>query len=252
MVLCLEDVSKRFSSQTAVDGVSLRLEPGRITAVVGPNGAGKSTLLRMACGLISPDSGSVLYDGVPIGKLGSRLYLHLSAVLEDSSLAYMSLRGWMNLEYQGALYGLSRRQTLDRASDMLDRLNLRQHMDKRVGDWSRGTQQKLALVTALLSEPRILLLDESTLGLDVVSKRDFLAEVRRLADDGVAVLLTSHQSDVIENFADDVLLLEHGSSVWSGSYREFMRRFANGDSTPGVFERVLLGLFDGQEGDGTR
>lgn len=252
MVLCLDNVSKRFGSETAVNRVSLKLEAGRITAVVGPNGAGKSTLLRMACGLISPDSGSVLYDGIPIRKLGSRLYSRLSAVLEDSSLTYMSLRGWMNLEYQGALYGLNRRQTMERAAGMIDRLDLRRHMDKRVGNWSRGTQQKLALVTALLPRPDVLLLDESTLGLDVVSKRDFLTEVRRLADDGMAVLLTSHQSDVIENFADDVLLLEHGTSTWSGSYGEFMRQFAGGDSSPGVFERVLLGLFDEHEGSDAR
>ena len=252
MTLCLDNVVKRFGPETAVDGVSLKLEPGKITAVVGPNGAGKSTLLRMACGLISPDSGSVLYDGIPVRKLGSRLYRRLSAVLEDSSLAYMSLRGWMNLEYQGTLYGLSRRQTMERASGMIDRLDLRRHMDKRVGDWSRGTQQKLALVTALLPEPRVLLLDESTLGLDVVSKRDFLSEVRRLADDGMAVLLTSHQSDVIGGYADDILLLRRGSAVWGGSYREFMRRYANGNSAPGTFEQVLLDLFDEYEGSAAK
>lgn len=243
-MLRLEHVTKSFAGARAVSDVSLELTPGRVLALVGPNGAGKSTTLRMACGLVTPDRGSVSFDGVPIGSMGGRLYRHLSAVLEDSSLAYMSLRGWANLEYQGALYGLTRRRTRERSAAMLDRLDLRRHMDKRVGDWSRGTQQKLALVTALLPGPQVLLLDESTLGLDVVAKRDFLAEVRRLADRGMAVLMTSHQSEVIEGFADDIALLEHGTVRWAGDYATFMDRFAGGDATPGALERALLRLFD--------
>lgn len=95
----------------------------------------------------------------------------------------------------------------------------------------------------------MLLLDESTLGLDVVAKRDFLAEVRRLANRGMAVLMTSHQSEVIENFADDIVLIEHGTALWRGTYAAFMERYADGDTTPGVLERVLLGIFDDREGE---
>lgn len=134
-MLRLGHVVKSFGGVQAVRDVSLELAPGRVLAVVGPNGAGKSTLLRMACGLITPDAGTVTFDGEPIADMGSRLYRYLSAVLEDSSLAYMSLRGWANLEYQGALYGLTRRETRERSEAMLDRLDLRRHMDKHVGDW---------------------------------------------------------------------------------------------------------------------
>lgn len=243
-MLEVSHVSKSFGNTQAVRDVSLSLHPGRVTAIVGPNGAGKSTLLRMACGLLVPDSGSVMLDGKPIASYGSGLYRCLSAVLEDSSLAYMSLKGWDNLDYQGALYGYSRRETRDRCAQLLDLLDLRRHMDKHVGDWSRGTQQKLALVTALLPQPQVLLLDESTLGLDVVAKRDFLNVVRASLNDGVAVMMTSHQSEVIEHVADDVVLIERGQTLFSDTFDVFMKRYAvPGDDTESL-EQVLLGIFD--------
>ena len=154
-MLELHNISKSFNGVSAVRDVSLALHPGRVTAIIGPNGAGKSTLLRIACGLLTPDSGSVLLDGRPIDEYGSKLYRSISVVLEDSSLAYMDLGGWVNLEYQGALYGLSRKQVRERTARLLDVLDLRRHMDKNVGDWSRGTQQKLALVAAHTAARRI-------------------------------------------------------------------------------------------------
>ncbi|KAB8292005.1 daunorubicin ABC transporter ATP-binding protein [Bifidobacterium avesanii] len=241
-MLALSHVSKSFGGVPAVKDVSLALRPGRVTAVIGPNGAGKSTLLRMACGLLQPDAGAVTFDGAPIDRYGSALYRHLSAVLEDSSLAYMSLRGWENLDYQGALYGFGRSETRRRCARLLDLLDLRRHMNKPVGDWSRGTQQKLALVIALMSEPEVLLLDESTLGLDVVAKHDFLDVVRESLGRGVAVMMTSHQSEVMEQFADDVLLIEHGRVLFSGEFPSFMDAYGNagGDAS---LEQVLLRIF---------
>ncbi|MBW3092944.1 ABC transporter ATP-binding protein [Bifidobacterium sp. 82T10] len=243
-MLEISHVSKSFGDMQAVRDVSLRLRPGRVTAVVGPNGAGKSTLLRMACGLLVPDSGSVTLDGRPIASYGSGLYRRLSAVLEDSSLAYMSLKGWDNLDYQGALYGFGRRETRERCAELLDMLDLRRHMDKHVDDWSRGTQQKLALVTALLPRPQVLLLDESTLGLDVVAKRDFLDAVHASLADGVAVMMTSHQSEVIEHVADDVVLIEHGQTLFSDTFDAFMKHYAVPGDDAESLEQVLLGIFD--------
>ena len=241
-MLEIRRVSKTFDSVKAVSDVTLHVPAGRITAVIGPNGAGKSTLLHMACGLLEPDSGHVLLDGRPIATYRSALYRRVSAVLEDSSLAYMSLKGWDNLYYQGALYGFTRRQTRQRCAGMLDLLDLGRHMSKHVGDWSRGTQQKLALVTSLLPEPEVLVLDEATLGLDVVSKRDFLRVVRSLADHGTAVVIASHQSEAIEHTADDMLLIEHGRALWSGPFDEFIREHADGINND--LEHILLSLFD--------
>ena len=246
MVLDVRHITKTFGETAVSDDVSFAVDRGRILAIVGPNGAGKSTLLRQVCGLITPDSGRILFEGRPLESFGPDLYRHLSAVLEDSSLAYTFLKGWDNLYYQGALYGLNRRQTEERAALLLDALDLRRHMGKRVGDWSRGTQQKLALVVGLLARPQLMLLDEPTLGLDVVSKRDFMAVVRQCADEGMSVIITSHQSEVIDGMADDMLLLESGRVRWKGGSADFMREFQR----PGeALEDTLLRLFRQTEHD---
>lgn len=150
-ILSAQDISKDFKGKTAVSRLSLEIVPGRIMGLLGPNGAGKSTTLRMMCGLIQPNSGQITFRGKSVEKWKNNLYSHLSCVLEDSSLAYMFLTGWNNLAYQGALYGLSRKETLSRSRNLMDALELTEHMNKPVGDWSRGTQQKLALVTAMLA-----------------------------------------------------------------------------------------------------
>ncbi|KAB7790232.1 ABC transporter ATP-binding protein [Bifidobacterium leontopitheci] len=246
--LSISSVSKSYGDVHALMSVSLTVPAGRIVGVLGPNGAGKSTLLHTACGLLEPDAGDVLFQGAPIRTLGPKLYNHLSCVLEDSALTYMFLPGWENLYYQGALYGLSRRRTRERCLPMIRLLGLERHMGKRVGDWSRGTQQKLALVTAMIPRPQVLILDEPTLGLDVVSKRDFMRTVRQLADEGTAVLLASHQSEVIEQLADDVLLIEHGHALWSGPYDRFIADHSQGGG-PEPLETILLRIFDADTGD---
>lgn len=133
-ILSAQDISKDFKGKTAVSRLSLEIVPGRIMGLLGPNGAGKSTTLRMMCGLIQPNSGQITFRGKSVEKWKNNLYSHLSCVLEDSSLAYMFLTGWNNLAYQGALYGLSRKETLSRSRNLMDALELTEHMNKPVGD----------------------------------------------------------------------------------------------------------------------
>lgn len=241
-VLEAHHLNKSFGQIKVLNDISLELTEGEILGVLGPNGAGKSTLLHTLCGLITPDAGEIRVLGTTQKHLKSKMYTYLSALLEDSSLTYMYLKGWDNLYYQGALYGFTRTETKKRALPLMDMLTLTEHMDKKVGDWSRGTQQKLALVTALLPSPKILLLDEPTLGLDVVSKRQFIDTVRSLAKEKhVAVLITSHQSDVIEALAQKILFIEKGTSLWSGDLRKFITCHTK-DTNQGL-EDILYEIF---------
>lgn len=250
-VLSARTISKEFNAHYAVSGMDLDIIPGRVLGLLGPNGAGKSTTLRMMCGLIAPTSGTVMFKGKPLDKWGSSLYSHLSCVLEDSSLTYMFLSGWDNLYYQGALYGFSHKEVKGRSASLMDSLKLTEHMDKPVGDWSRGTQQKLALVTAMIPQPEVLILDEPTLGLDVVAKRDFLSAVKQLAQYNVGIIIASHQSEVIEDLADDIVLISQGTVKWSGSYQEFIRAHSpsgvygsSGGAGGRTLEQILLDIFD--------
>jgi ABC-2 type transport system ATP-binding protein len=243
-MLCVTHVTKVFGDFTADSDVSFDVPEGRVVGVLGPNGAGKSTLLHIISGLLQPTEGTVNLDGTDIGKYGSKLYEKLSCVFEDSSLAYMTIPGWENLRYLGALYGLTKKQTFARADKLLDILDLKQHMNKRVGDWSRGTQQKLALVAATLIRPEVLILDEPTLGLDVVSKRDFLNAVKQMTSEGMSVVLASHQSEVIEWLADDIVLLSHGNVRWQGSLDTFITGHSTNPAQPEKLESILLEEFD--------
>ncbi|BAR05831.1 ABC transporter, ATP-binding protein [Parascardovia denticolens DSM 10105 = JCM 12538] len=253
-ILVAQDVSKEFKGKSAVSHVTIGVRSGRIMGLLGPNGAGKSTTLRMMCGLIQPTSGSVDFKGEPLEKWKSSLYTHLSCVLEDSSLTYMFLTGWNNLAYQGALYGFSRKEAFARSQSLMDALALAEHMDKPVGDWSRGTQQKLALVTAMLPRPQVLILDEPTLGLDVVAKRDFLNAIKELARRGMGIIISSHQSEVIEEVADDITLISHGHIQWQGVYQDFIdahsQQMGAAEGVSYDLEKILLALFDEQVGAG--
>ena len=171
----------------------------------------------------------------------------------------MFLSGWDTLYYQGALYGFSHKEVKGRSASLMDSLKLTEHMDKPVGDWSRGTQQKLALVTAMIPQPEVLILDEPTLGLDVVAKRDFLSAVKQLAQYNVGIIIASHQSEVIEDLADDIVLISQGTVKWSGSYQEFIRTHSpsgvygsSGGAGGRTLEQILLDIFDndGKSNDG--
>jgi ABC-2 type transport system ATP-binding protein len=225
--LVAEGLSKRFGDHVAVSNVSLTVTTGSVLCVLGKNGAGKSTLIRMCVGLLRPDEGRVSLDGRDIAGYGSRLYSRMSAVLEDSSNFYMYLSGRENLYYQGALYGLGRREVDNRTGTYVEVLDLARHMGKRVGDYSRGMQQKLAVVVGLLPGPDILFLDEPTLGLDVTAKAEVVGFIKELVSRGrTGVVLTSHQSDVVAGLADSVLLIDEGSVKFAGGEREFRSTFA--------------------------
>ena len=243
-MLSVEHITKRFGDTLASDDISFTVPHGTVVGVLGPNGVGKSTLLHQISGTLMQDSGVITLDGRDIRDYGSALYRRMACVFEDSSLAYMTLTGWENLRYQGALYGLGKRETFAKAEPMLDTLGLRQHMDKVIGDWSRGTMQKLALTVATLIDPEILILDEPTLGLDVVSKRDFLEVVRGMCEGGMSVILASHQSEVIEALAGNVLLLSAGRVRWQGSYDELLASHSPDPDHPRSLETILLEEFD--------
>lgn len=237
-------IVKRFGETLASNDISFTVSPGSVVGILGPNGAGKSTLLHQISGLLYQDSGVITLDGRDVRAYGPNLYRRMACVFEDSSMAYTTLRGWENLRYQGALYGMGYRETLAKAEPMLDRLALREHMDKIVGHWSRGTMQKLALTIATLNTPEVLILDEPTLGLDVVSKRDFLQVVRGLCERGMSVILASHQSEVVEALADTVVLLSHGSVQWQGSLQDLLSSHSPDPTHPLSLETVLLNEFN--------
>ena len=207
---------KRFGTIIAVDQVDLRVEPGEVRGLLGPNGAGKTTLLRLLFGLIRPDAGSVELLGRTLEDTHAAQLDGVAGFVEEPAF-YPYLSGRMNLQLLAALDGDGAAGGID---SVLERLELLGRAGDRVNGYSTGMRQRLGIAAALLREPRALLLDEPTAGLDPAGVRTVLALVRELARDGVAVLISSHQIDEVEEICDTFTILRRGRAVWESTAAE--------------------------------
>ncbi|MCA1991905.1 MAG: ABC transporter ATP-binding protein, partial [Coleofasciculus sp. S288] len=213
---------KRFE---AVRSVSLTLSSGEVLAFLGPNGAGKTTTIKMIAGLIRPDAGQVRIAGIDPHRNPEALRL-LGAVLEGNRNLYWRLTPEENLDYFGVLKGLSHREARRRGRVLLERFDLTSKRRTTVQTLSRGMQQKLAIAVALVHQPKLLLLDEPTLGLDVEATQNVKALVRAIASEGCAILLTTHQLNIAEELSDRVAIIQKGEIIASSSTRDLIRQFS--------------------------
>jgi ABC-2 type transport system ATP-binding protein len=209
----------------AVRSVSLTLAVGEVLAFLGPNGAGKTTTIKMIAGLIRPDAGRVRIAGVDPHHNPQALRL-LGAVLEGNRNLYWRLTPEENLEYFGVLKGLSHREARRRGRVLLERFDLLSKRRTTVQTLSRGMQQKLALAVALVHQPKLLLLDEPTLGLDVEATQYVKALVKAIASEGCAILLTTHQLDIAEELSSSVAIIQKGEIIAASPTRDLIRQFS--------------------------
>ncbi|MEB3223451.1 MAG: ABC transporter ATP-binding protein [Candidatus Sericytochromatia bacterium] len=196
------------TSLTAVRDVSFDVHPGEILGLLGPNGAGKSTTLKMVTGLLRPTTGHIAIAGVNVADRRSQAVQRLGAVLEGNRNLHWKLTARENLRYFGALKGVG--DLARRVDAVIDQLGLTPHAVKRVGELSRGLQQRVAIGVALLGEPQVLVLDEPTLGLDVIAGSEFQRVVRGIAERGCAIVLTTHQMEVAEALSQRIAIIAGG------------------------------------------
>jgi ABC-2 type transport system ATP-binding protein len=215
---------KRYGRLTAVAGVDLTVEAGDVYGYLGPNGAGKTTSLRMLLGLIRPTAGEVrLFGRDPLVE-GRRALQGVAGFVEAPRF-YPYLTGRKNLELLAGFDGGGAR---DRIGEALETVELAGRAGDRVGGYSHGMKQRLGLAAALLRAPRLLLLDEPTTGLDPAGMRDMKALVRRLAGDGITVMLSSHQMADVEELCNRVAIVHRGGVVYEGEVESLRRRVSGG------------------------
>jgi ABC-2 type transport system ATP-binding protein len=195
LAIDVQGLSKRFGSLQAVDNVSLQIQQGHITGFLGPNGSGKTTSLRMLCGLLTPDAGQGQVLGYDFPRDAELIKRQTGYMTQRFSL-YEDLTIEENLAFIARVYSLDR--VLERVDDQLHKLGLNHRRKQLAGNLSGGWKQRLALAAAVMHEPRLLLLDEPTAGVDPQARRDFWDEIHRLADNGMTVMVSTHYMDEAE------------------------------------------------------
>jgi sodium transport system ATP-binding protein len=219
----VEGLQKRFGKVTAVDAVSFAAQNGQVTALLGPNGAGKTTTLRMIYAVMKPDAGRVEIDDVDAvaDPQGAQTRL---GVLPDGFGLYPRLTAREHIHYFGELHGISGARLEERTSQLLKLLDMNAIADRRAAGFSHGERTKVALARALVHDPKNVLLDEPTNGLDVMSTRAVREIIRRLRDEGRCVLFSSHVMQEVTAVSDRIIVIAGGRLVAQGTADELLRQ----------------------------
>ena len=239
-VILLEKVSKTFRdfwlrpTVAAVDALDLEVKRGEVFGLLGPNGSGKSTTIKMILGLLAPSSGKVSLFGLSPSAKSARARL---GYLPELSYLHPFLTARETLMYYAGLCSLSRREAKDRADQLLEMVKLTDVATRAVGGFSKGMARRVALASALIGKPELLVLDEPTSGLDPVSTKEVKTLVKALAKKGMTVLTTSHLLADSQDICDRVMILNRGKSVAEGKVAElgesleefFLAKVGSGD-----------------------
>jgi ABC-2 type transport system ATP-binding protein len=215
----IDGVTKTFGSKVAVRGVSFSVPSGQICGLLGPNGAGKTTLFRLLMGILKPTQGKLLVDGRDAFEERVEVK-RLIGFLPDEPIFYSYLSGREILELSAAMHGLDVRTTMDRIAPIAAKLRLADDINNYAEDYSRGMKKKLGLLLAMLHEPKLLVLDEPTNGLDVESIHLFYDLIFERARQGTTVLFSTHLMDHVTRLCSHAVIINEGGLVAKGSLAE--------------------------------
>ncbi|XSG83327.1 MAG: ABC transporter ATP-binding protein [Methyloligella sp. ZOD6] len=221
-VLTVKNVSYYYGEKQALDDVSFEVLPGRVTALLGPNGAGKTTLFSLITRLFDAPIGRVEIDGLSPAEVGSRALSPLGVVFQQPTLD-LDLTVKQNLRYFAALRGIPRKEADERMARALDALDMRERIGERVRALNGGHRRRVEIARGILHSPKLLLLDEPTIGLDNPTRMAIVDHIHRLAaDDGIGVLWATHLFDEVEP-DDDLIVLDKGRIVARGKARDVVK-----------------------------
>ena len=218
-MLKLDRLTKKYGNFTALDGLSLEIEDGRLHGFVGPNGAGKTTTMRILATLLRPTSGTASIDGVDVVRSG-REARKLIGYMPDFFGVYDSLKSWEYLDFYGRCYGISAAERKTMTDRLLDLVQLGDKRDAYVESLSRGMKQRLCLARSLIHDPKLLILDEPASGMDPRARAEMKGILRTLREMGKTVLISSHILPELSEMCDSLTILDHGHLVFSGSVEE--------------------------------
>lgn len=212
----IEHLKKTYGSVTAVEDVSLSIQPGEIFGLLGPNGAGKTTTIRCLCTLATPDSGRIELMGIPVLEQPQVARRYLGYIAQEVALDKV-LTGRELLELQAAIYHIPKAVAKDRIEQMIALLDLQDWADQKTGTYSGGLKKRLDLALGLLHQPDVLVLDEPTVGLDIETRSAVWSFLRQLRESGTTVLITSHYLEEVDALANRVAIIDQGRVIAAGT-----------------------------------
>lgn len=215
MELVIDRLSKQYKNKIAVDRVSVKLNKG-VYGLLGANGAGKSTLMRMICGILKPTSGTVTFDGMSVETEAFRSIL---GYLPQDFGYYPEFSGRDFILYMAALKGIPKREAKKRCDELLKLVALKDVADKKIKTYSGGMKQRVGIAQALLNNPKLLILDEPTAGLDPKERVRFRNLIEKIGDDCIVILSTHIVSDV-EHISDQVMMMKDGRFIFQGKWSD--------------------------------
>jgi ABC-2 type transport system ATP-binding protein len=217
-IIKIESLSKKYkdADQFSLNDVSLNINEGEIFGLLGPNGAGKTTLISMLCGLVKPTSGHFTIDGLDYQHHSSKIKKIIGVVPQEYAL-YPTLTARENLHYFGSMYGLKGSDLKDKVIETLDLLGLLKFADKPVETFSGGMKRRVNLIAGILHKPKVLFLDEPTVGVDVQSKNAIIDYLKVLNQNGTSIIYTSHHLAEAEDFCTNIAILDRGRIYAKGT-----------------------------------
>ncbi len=237
-----QSLAKSFGSLRAVDGIDLDVAQGEFFAFLGPNAAGKTTTIKMLTGLLRPSEGTVEICGVDMQRDPERAKCQL-AYVPDFPFLYDKLTSMEFMQFVGDLYAMDQRLIDDQRDALFERFHLRDYAHELTENLSHGTRQRLVIASALLHDPRVLIIDEPMVGLDPMHARIVKEEFRERAQAGMTIFLSTHQLSVAEEVADRVAIIHRGKIIALGDVSELRAQ----SSEVGGLEKVFLSLVDAEE-----
>lgn len=228
-MLLVKDLVKRYGDKTAVDHIGFSVEDGEIFGLLGPNGAGKSTTINIITGLLKGDGGSIAVDGMDQNDHLNECKRLLGIVPQDLAI-YHDLSALQNVMFFGSLYGLSGRALKERAEETLDFVGLADRARDKAKTFSGGMKRRLNIACGLVHRPKLLILDEPTVGIDPQSRNHILESIRRLNEEGMSILYTTHYMEEAQQLCSRIAIMDAGKIIAQGTLPELRGLIGNGRS----------------------
>ncbi|MBI9053434.1 MAG: ABC transporter ATP-binding protein [Bacteroidales bacterium] len=209
------------SSVPAIDNISLNINKGEIYGLLGPNGAGKTTTISILCGLFGPTSGNVFIDGMEYQNSSDKIKNIIGVVPQEIAL-YPSLTARENLNFFGHMYGLKGKELKNRIQECLELFGLEKNANRRIKTFSGGMKRRINIIAGILHKPKIIYLDEPTVGVDVQSRNVILEHLKKINEEGTTIIYTSHYMEEAENFCSRVAIIDKGKVLTEGKPKDLI------------------------------